>query len=297
MSATIVFPDHFEVRGAKGNLLKMTRLFRFRYYEPNNSELQDYVAAMESKHEPFLNNPTYIDVFRIDFTGAPLWVPLDCEDVYGVARRLYDNYQSAGFFIGEYRRRLCKKYNAKELLPYMEELEIKLLTEENPREIALSLLCELNNKRKVLADLKKAMCSVDKSDDMRKAADTLVLTLLGDIDGLLIGTKLFYEVNSKDILLNALCEMILMDSGDRFRMCNCVREYIYRNFWEKPCRLEYVRSVLEEYFCKATVIRELLDQYEKVGNSYNVKKEDIQALYLDPEWRSKWNEYRRELFK
>lgn len=299
MNTTIVFPDHFEVLSAKGHLLKMTRLFRFRYYERNSSELQDYVAAMETKHEPFLNNSMLIDVFKLDpITGAPLWESLDNEEIYAVARNRYQKYQDAGFFIGEYRKRVCKKWGAnQQLLSYLEELEINMLCQSNPREVALSLLANLNKKHKILRDLHRAMCSVDKDEDMRAAADTLVFTLWSEIDGLEIGAKLLYEVGVKKTLLNALYELILMDAGNGFRMRNCVRDYILHTYWEKPCRLDQVRLAFDDYLRKATIIRELLDQYDKVGSSCNVKKEDIQALFLDPEWRSNWHTYRHELFE
>ena len=231
MNTTIVFPDHFEVRSAKGNLLKMTRLCRFRYFESNSSAFEDYVVAMEAKHEPFLNNPMLIDVFKIDsITGAPLWVSLDSEDIYAAARNCYDSFQNAGFFIGEHRKRLCKKYDAEQILPYLEELEIKLLCRENPREIALTLLCNLNEKQKILRQLHKEMCSYDKREDMRAAADALIYSLWGDIDGLEIGNKLLHEVGTKGILLNALYELILSDAGNGFRMRNCVREYILHTY-------------------------------------------------------------------
>ena len=87
------------------------------------------------------------------------------------------------------------------------------------------------------------------------------------------------------------------ETFNSFRLRNCVRDYILHTYWEKPCRLDQVRRAFDNYLRKATIIRELLDQHEKVGDSCNVKKEDIQALYLDPEWTSKWHTYRHELFE
>jgi hypothetical protein len=125
----------------------------------------------------------------------------------------------------------------------------------------------------------------------------MIYTLWGDINGLETGSKLLYEVVVKDTLLNALYELILFDSGNDFRMRNSVWDHILHTYWEKPCRLDQVRVAFDDYLRKATIIRELLDQYEKIGTSCNVKKEDIQALFLDLEWQSKWHSYRHELFK
>ena len=184
-TTTFVFPNQFDVRSAKGNLLTMIRLYRFRHCEKNALMPQDYIVAMESKHIPFLNQPERLDVFQIDpITRVPLWVPVDNEEVYAEARNRYDKYQSAGFFLDAYRKRISRKYHPEKVLPYLEELEIKLYTLEDAREIALTLLSNFNNKFKVLRSLHKAMCATDNGEDMRDAADALVYTLWSSVEGL-----------------------------------------------------------------------------------------------------------------
>lgn len=301
MNATkIVFPDHFEVLSAKGNLLKMTRLYRFRQYENNALVAQDYIVAMESKHVPFLNHPEWLDVFKIDpITGVPLWVPLDNDEIYAAARSRYDNYQSSSFFLDEYRKRLCKKYDPEQILPYMEELEIKLLSEQDAREIALSLLCDFNKKLKVLRSLHKAICATGKGDDVRIAADNLVFGLWASVEGLEVGTKLLREVSVKDTLLDALYDLILIDAGNSLSTQRKTREFILNTYWAQPKHVEEIYRAIKTHFDKAGTIKRLLELHDKLSRPCDVSKEDIHNLWFVEPWRfltkRYWDEVTRAL--
>ena len=285
-TTTFVFPDQFEVRSAKGNLLKMTRLYRFRHYENNALVAQDYIVAMETKHVPFLNHPEWLDVFKIDpITGAPLWVPLDNDEIYAAARSRYDNYQSSSFFLGEYRKRLCKKYDPEQILPYMEELEIKLFCEQDAREVALSLLCDFNKKLKVLRSLHKAICATGKGDDVRIAGDNLVFGLWASIEGLAVGTKLLCEVGVKDTLLNALYDLILIDAGNNFNMRAKTREFILNTYWSQPKYVDDIYRAIKDHFDKSGTIKRLLELHDKLNCPCEVSREDIQNLWFVEPWR------------
>jgi len=74
------------------------------------------------------------------------------------------------------------------------------------------------------------MCATDKGDDMRQAADALIFSLWGSVEGLEIGTNLLYEVSIKDTLLNALYDLILIDAGNSFSMQGKTREFILNTY-------------------------------------------------------------------
>lgn len=296
MNTTNVVPTRFTVRSPKGVQLSMKRLFCFWCFNEFDQNPRAYVAAIESKFK--VVRPELIDVFQIDpITGAPLWVSIDEEHIYNEAYNTYHRWTEAQTPFEEYRKNLCRRYGSQKIMPYLEELERHLLRRSTAGKDAEQLCCRYERKAKVLHDLRKAICAADGRRDIHESVDKLIFCLWGKIDGLEIAERLLPEVEAKAKWLNMLCSMIIRDAADVFDVSNRARRYVLRTYWEIPCNEDFAYRAMNEHFGKAALIEELLKEHAKIADRCSVTKEDIHALWFDPDWLFTWRKYNRECIR